>query len=75
MCVPLEAILRARMEGKEDPKKEAVREEKEAANRVILEAHITALGPFIKLLVENGYEKKYVAELNACISDARTKDF
>lgn len=75
MCVPLEAILRARMEAAEDPKKQAVLSEKETSNRAILEDHIKNLDPFIKLLSENGYKEKYVAELNNCINDAREKDF
>jgi len=75
MCIPLEAILRAKMEATEDPKKAAVLDEKVAANRAILEGHITALQPFIKLLEENGYKELYVAELNCCFNDARTKEF
>ena len=75
MCVPLEAILRAKMEAAEDPKKAAKLDEKIAAQRAIVEEHIKNLQPFITLLTENGYKEKYVAELLACFNDARTKEF
>ena len=43
ICVPLEAILRAKMEAAEDPKKAAKLDEKVSANRAIVEEHISNL--------------------------------
>jgi len=43
MCIPLEAILRAKLDAAEDPKKAAKLDEKIAAQRAINEENIVNL--------------------------------